>query len=197
MTSRSTSVRLLAFAYLFALVLWAVPGSAAEEKARTVSDDWCGFSIKVSEPWQKTRLKGITVPGVVRCAWSGPNKSSVVIFLQEPGIAVSPRAMLDGSVKSVKEQLSATVSVQELRRVGGMKAMWLVFTGKGTGSALDGKGDVKTTQHWVAVPRERDVLVLLLTCPEADYEKLQKSLEAAVGSLKLSGSQTAEQKAVK
>ncbi len=183
---------LLACAILFAC---AAPGSA-QTNGESIADAWCGFSVTVAEPWQRAPLRGYTVPGAIRCAWSGPNGSSVVIFLQEPGKAVNPRVMLDGSVKAQKGQ-GTTVSVEAVRPVAGMQAMWLVVSGDGSGGSIDGKGDIATTQHWVAVPRERDVVVVLLTCPAADYARLLKSFEAAIGSLKLSGSQTAEQKAAK
>jgi hypothetical protein len=75
--------------------------------------------------------------------------------------------------------------------------MWLVATGKGTGGALTGQGDVETTTHWVAVPREKDIVILLLTCPAADYEKLLPSYETAIKSLEVSGTQTAEQSKAK
>ena len=179
------------------LLAWAVPGSSAETDGKMISDDWCGFSVSVAEPWQRAPLRGYTVPGAIRCGWSGPNGASVVIFLQEPGAAISPRVILDGSAKAQKDKLGATVSVEAVRPVAGMQAMWMVVSGKGSGGAIDGKGAVETTQHWVAVPRERDVVVVLLSCPTADYARLQKSFESAVGSLKMSGSQTAEQKAAK
>lgn len=197
MTSSMTRVRFLAVLSLTIVLSWSVPGSSADKDGNSVSDEWCGFSITVAEPWQRAPLRGYGVPGALRCAWSGPKGASVVVFLQEPGSAVSPRVMLDGSAAAQKDKLGAAVSAQEVRAVGGMQAMWLVVTGKGTGGAIDGKGDVETTQHWVAVPRERDVIVALLSCPAADYAKLQKSFEAAVGSLKLSGLQTAEQKAAR
>lgn len=180
------------------LMAWPTPGAAADKEAKTVADDWCGFSVAVGEPWRRAPFRGYTVPGATRCAWAGPKGSSIVVFLQEPGVAVSPRVMLDGSVAAFEKDKSvAKVSTQEVRAVAGMQAMWLVVSGKGNGVALDGKGDVPTTQQWVAVPREQDVVVMLLTCPAADYPELRKSFEAATDSLKLSGSQTAEQKAAK
>ena len=179
------------------LLAWAAPGSSAEGDGKTISDEWCGFSVSVAEPWQRAPLRGYTAPGAIRCAWSGPNGASIVIFLQEPGAAISPRVILDGSVKAQKDKLGATVSVEAVRPIADMQAMWMVVSGKGNGGAIDGKGDIKTTQHWVAVPRERDVVVVLLSCPAADYARLQKSFESAVASLKLSGSQTAEQKSAK
>ena len=184
---------------IFSAMLLACPAPSwsAGEQGKTTSDAWCGFSVDVAEPWQRAPLRGHTVPGVIRCAWSGLNNASIVIFLQEPGEAVSPRVMLDGSVKGLKDTLGANVSVQEIRTIANMQAMWLVVTGKGTGGAIDGIGEIETTQHWVAVPRERDVVVVLLTCPAADYSRLQKSFESALGSLKLRGIQTTEQTSAK
>ena len=184
--------RVLLFSVIF--LAWAAPGSSADGVVKTLSDEWCGFSISVTEPWQRAPLRGYTAPGALRCAWSGPNGASIVIFLQEPGAAISPRVILDGSIKAQKDKLGATVSVEAVRSIAAMQAMWMVVSGKGNGGAIDGKGDIKTTQHWVAVPRERDVLIVLLSCPAADYAQLQKSFESAIASLKLSGSQSAEQK---
>lgn len=196
--TRSVTRFLTAFLVSSAIVLAYVPfGSSAEGDDKAISDEWCGFSVSVAEPWQRAALSGYTAPGAIRCAWSGPNNASIVIFIQEPGVAVSPRVMLDGSVKAQKDKLGATVSVEAVRAIADMQAMWMVVSGKGNGGAIDNKGNIKTTQHWVAVPRERDVVVVLLTCPESNYAQLQKSFEALVASLKLSGSQTAEQKSAK
>ena len=120
-----------------------------------------------------------------------------VIFLQKPGAAISPRVILDGSVKAQKDQLGTTVSAEAVRPIAGMQAMWMIVSSKGNDGAIGGQGEIQTTQHWVAGPRERDVLVVLLSCPAASYTRLQKSFESAVDSLTLSGSQTAEQKSAK
>ena len=114
-------------------------------------------------------------------------------FVQEPGSAFSPRFLVDESAKAVKEKLGCTVKVAEVRPVDGKKAMWMVVTGKGTGGALDGTGDVETTTHWVAIPREKDIVIALLTCPAADYEDRRPSFEKAIRSMKVQGNQTPEQ----
>ncbi len=197
MTSSATRFSSIILLSSVILLAWAAPGWSADGDGKTISDEWCGFSISVAEPWRRAPLRQFAVPGAVRCAWSGPSGASIVIFLQEPGAAISPRVMLDGSVKSLKDNLGATVSVEAVRTIAGMNAMWMVVSGNGNGAAIDGKGDIKTTQLWVAVPRERDVLVVLLTCPAGDRTRLQKSFVSAVKSLTLSGSQTAEQKSAK
>jgi hypothetical protein len=170
--------------------------SSAQESDDRVADEWCGFSLSVPNPWARAPFCRYTVPGTLRCAWSARDDSSIVVFLQEPGGAADPRVMLVGNIASY-DGLAVKVHAQEVRTVAGMRAMWLVVQGKGTGGTIDGEGPLETVQHWVAIPREQDVVVLLLTCPADDYDEFQKSFGAALQSLKLTGSQTKRQKASK
>jgi hypothetical protein len=71
--------------------------------------------------------------------------------------------------------------------------MWMVVEGAGTGGTIDGKGAISTTQQWVAIPREKDIVVLLLTCPSKDFPSNQKTFQEAIESLKVGGVQTKEQ----
>lgn len=166
----------------------------AGENPDRVGDEWCGFSLSVPKPWARAPFSDFTVDGTLRCAWRGGGESSIVVFLQEPGEAVDPQEMLDESVAQQKKDLAVKVIAQEVRTVAGMRAMWMVVQGKGTGGRILGNGEVETVQHWVAVPREKDVVVLLLTCPADDYDQFKKSFGAAVDSLKLSGSQAKSQR---
>jgi hypothetical protein len=161
------------------------------------TDDKFGFSLTVAEPWKSAPLQNYSVPGVVRAAWQGPKESSIAAFVQQPGKAFSPRLLLDLSAKAMKDKLGGEIIAEEVRNIGGMKAMWLVVKGKGTGGALTGKGDTDTTQHWVAIPRTEDVVVLLLTTPAAEYKANSKGFEQALGTLKLQGKQTEEQSQAK
>ena len=143
--------------------------------------------------WKAARLKDYSVPGVARAAWSGPRGASIVAFVQEPGQAVSPRFLVNESARAVKEKLGAKVVAQEVKAVGGKQAMWLVVKGKGNGGAITGEGDTETTQQWVAIPREEDIVVVLLTCPSHDYDAYKKPFEKAVAAMTVGGEQTREQ----
>lgn len=79
--------------------------SAADEHVKSISDEWCGFSIAAPEAWQRAPLSRYTVPGVIRCAWSGPNHASITVFLQEAGKAFSPRFLVDVSASAMKDKL--------------------------------------------------------------------------------------------
>ena len=74
-----------------------------------------------------------------------------------------------------------------------MRSMWLVFTSNGTGRTADGKGDIPTTQHWVAIPREKDILFLVLTSSTDRYQTVSKEFEEMLKTLKVDGRQTKEQ----
>lgn len=163
----------------------------------TYTDPKFGFEVTVLAPWESAPLRNYVVPGVARSAWSGPGQASIVAFIQEPGKAYSPRFLVDESGKAIEKAFGAKLRAQEVRTIAGMQAMWLVVEGKGNGGAIDGKGETLTTQHWVAIPREKDVVVLLLTAPANAYEDLAKSFEKTVASLKLKGAQTQEQKDAK
>lgn len=177
-------------------VLLAMPiggRSFAQEQADKYVDDKYDFSISVPQPWKQARLQDYTVPGVARTAYARPGGASIVVFVQEPGQAFEPRFLVDESAKSIEANLGATVREKDVRPVGGKKAMWLIVEGNGTGGAIDGKGSVKTTQHWVAIPREKDVIVALLTSPTSEFEENKKSFEKAIQSMAVGGSQTAAQ----
>ena len=180
---------------LLLFILGSSQQVVAEKISRTYVDEDYGFSLEAPEGWARANPAGISVPGEVCRAWSPDGTATIVVFLQTPNQAFTPSFLLEQSAASVKTGLSAQVREQEVRQVAGMQAMWLVFTAKGTGGALDGKGSVPTTQHWVAIPREKDVVVLLLTAPDSKFASLSPVFGSVLGTLKVSGSQTEEQRA--
>ncbi len=190
--TRSFNVFAIALLGLFAVLLPRVDAVAQDEKNK-YSDDKYDFTVEVSRPWTNAPLQGYTVPGVARAAYAGSRGASIVVFVQEPGKAFDPRFLVDESAKSMEKNLGATVSEKDVRDVDGKKAMSLVVEGKGTGGAIDGKGSIQTSQHWIAIPREKDVIVALLTSPTADFKKNQESFLASIKQLKIGGKQTAYQ----
>jgi hypothetical protein len=69
--------------------------------------------------------------------------------------------------------------VHEIR---GLKAMGLVATGTGIGG--DGP---RVKQHWVAIPRQRDVVVLLLSTPEASFAADERTFDRMLASVVIQG----------
>jgi hypothetical protein len=56
---------------------------------------------------------------------------------------------------------------------------------------------VRTTQHWLAVPREKDVVIFLMTTPDEKFAANEATFQAMLSSAKLSGTQTPDQQAAK
>ncbi|MFL6260291.1 MAG: hypothetical protein ACJ76Y_11315 [Thermoanaerobaculia bacterium] len=167
----------------------------AEKTSHTYVDEDYGFSLEAPDGWARANPTGISVPGEVCRAWSPDGTATIVVFMQHADKEYTPSILLEQSATSVKTRLGAQVREQEVKQVAGMQAMWLVFTAKGTGGMLDGKGSIPTMQHWVAIPREKEVLVLLLTAPESNFASLAPVFQSVLGTLKVSGTQTEEQKA--
>lgn len=173
--------------------LLSVQAAVAQEEPSEYTDSKYDFSITVPPDWKSARLQGYAVPGVARAAYTRPGGVSIVLFVQEPGRAFEPRFLVDESAKSMDKNLGAAIVESEVRDAGGKRAMWLIVQGKGTGGAIDGKGSVKTSQHWIAIPREKDVIVALLTSPTADFKEHGESFIEVIKTLKVGGKQTAAQ----
>ena len=143
------------------------------------------FAISTGDDWKPAPLESVTVPGIARAAFSKAGGVSLSLFIQETGDLVDASWMLAESAKAQEEKLSATVLEKEVRKIAGRDAMWMFVEGQGNGSAIDGKGPVKTTQHWIAIPREKDVVVALLTSPSGTFAGNQKPFLKAVETLML------------
>ena len=144
-----------------------------------------GFAFELDASWKSLATNASNVPGIARATFARPGGVSLNVFVQEPGSEIDASWMLAESVKGVEQTLSATIVKQEVRQVAGRNAMWMVVEGKGTGNVLDGKGPVKTTQHWVAIPRKTDVVVALLTCPSGTFAANEELFLKAIDSLTL------------
>jgi hypothetical protein len=173
----------------------AQPPAAGEKKV--VTPEQAGLSFTPPQGWNQGDPKGFNVPGDICCAWSPDNVASIVVFVQNVGKPYSPRVLLEQSAQALQKGLGADVKQKDVIDVGGMRGFSLVVTGNGNGAAIDGKGTVRTTQHWVAIPRGKDVVIFLMNSPEANYEKNEQTLQAVLNTLKVTGQQSPEQRAAK
>ena len=164
--------------------------------AGKVTPEQMGVSFAAPQGWQPVDPNTFTLPGDVCCAWKPGELASIVAFVQKPGRAFLPRVLLDETAKAFRNPpLSAQVQREEVVTIGGKRAFSLVITAGGNGAAIDGKGTIPTTQHWVAIPREQDVILFLMTSPADKFEEHEKTFQAVLNSMQVSGTQTAEQQA--
>jgi hypothetical protein len=173
----------------------AAPGAATTTGG--IPPEQMGLSFAQPTGWQQGDATKFTVPGNICCAWSPDNISSIAVFAQNSGKAYNPRVLLDQSAEGLTKSLGAEVRTKEVINVGGMRGFSLVVSGPGTGAGIDGKGTVRTTQHWVAVPREKDVVIFLMTTPDEKFAANEPAFQAMLSSLKITGTQTPDQQAAK
>jgi hypothetical protein len=184
----------------------AQPGTAAPDQGMTapnpnaakgIPPEQMGLAFTAPQGWQQGDPTKFTVPGKICCVWSPDNTSSVAVFVQNSGKAYNPRVLLNQSADGLQKSLGAEVRQKEVVTVGGMRGFSLVVSGPGTGAGIDGKGTVRTTQHWVAVPRDKDVVILLMTTPDEKFAANEAAFQTMLSSLKVSGNQTPDQQAAK
>ena len=96
------------------------------------------FSCIPGDSWKRAPLDAFVVPGIARAAFSRAGAVSLTVFIQDTGGPVDPAWMVTESAKAQIEELAATVIEQDVRKVAGRDAMWMVVEGQGTGSAITG-----------------------------------------------------------
>lgn len=182
------------------------PGSAPSDQmappanpnaAKGVPPEQIGLSFAPPQGWAQGDPTKFAVPGTICCVWSPDNASSIAIFVQNSGKPYNPRILLDQSAEGLQKSLGAEVRQKDVVNVGGMRGFSLVVSGKGTGAGIDGKGTIVTDQHWVAIPRDKDVVILLMTSADDKFAANEAAFQTMLGSLKVSGTQTPDQQAAK
>jgi hypothetical protein len=174
------------------------PGTAANPNAaKGIPPEQMGLSFAQPQGWQQGDPTKFTVPGSICCVWSPDNVSSVAVFAQNSGKPYNPRTLLEQSAQGLQKSLGAEVRQKEVINVGGMRGFSLVVSGPGTGAGIDGKGTVRTDQHWVAVPRDKDVVIFLMTTPDDKFAANEAAFQTMLGTLKITGTQTPDQQAAK
>ena len=171
------------------------PPAAAGPKI--VKPEEIGISFAPPQGWQQGDPTKFSLPGDICCAWSPDNVASIVAFVQRPGKPLIPKVLMEQSAQALQSAVGAEVKTKELKDIGGLKGFSLVVTAPGNGAAIDGKGTVPTTQHWVAIPREQDVVLFLMTTPDAKFAENEQVFQGLLSPLKVSGTQTPDQQASK
>ncbi len=172
------------------------PGQPAAPKGG-VPPEQIGLSFAPPQGWSQGDSTKFAVPGTICCVWSPDNASSIAVFVQNSGKPYNPRTLLEQSAEGLQKSLGAEVRTKEIVNVGGMKGFSLVVSGKGTGAGIDGKGTVITDQHWIAVPRDKDVVILLMTSADDKFAANEAAFQTMLSSLKITGTQTPDQQAAK
>jgi hypothetical protein len=160
---------------------------------KVMTPEQIGISFAPPQGWQQGDPTKLSLPGDPCCAWSPDNVASIVAFVQKSGKPLNPKVLLDQSAQALQSGFGAQVKTKEVIDIGGKRGFSLVVTAPGSGAAIDGKGTVLTTQHWIAVPREQDVIIFLMTTPDEKFAANEQVFQSMLSSLQVSGTQTPDQ----
>lgn len=161
-------------------------GMLADElspQARLFADENLGIRMSAPGFWIRANPALLDVPGNILRAWTRDGTAVVVVFRWEPAPAEPPPLFLDRLAAALAAGLGAEVQAREVHKLSGLTAVGLVATG--TGGSGDGP---RIKQHWVAIPRQRDVVVLLLSTPEASFTADERTFERMLASVEVQGS---------
>jgi hypothetical protein len=165
---------------------------AVPQPTRVYIDEDYGLKVTAPANWPRWNPAQTAVPGEICRAWSPDGWTGIYLSVQQTGKAITPRALLEARALAAQVDLGAEVHKRERRKVAGMQAVHLAYSGKGNAWGVDGKSEQFATLHWVAIPRARDVIHLTLVAPEDHSEYAEEVFEAMLKTLEVSGVQTEE-----
>jgi len=158
-------------------------------EARIFADAALGLRMRAPGWWIRANPALLDAPGKVLRAWRRGGETVIAVARQETRGRWTPED-LRGHTTAVLDFLGAEVQAWEVHNLGGLRALGLVATGTG-----EKGGSSRTTLHWVAVPRERDVLIFLLSAPEASFAGAERIFEKMLASVEIQSSLTLKQRA--
>ncbi len=160
-------------------------------EARVFADEAAGIKMAAPGWWIRANPALLAAPGEILRAWTRDGAATIVVLRQETDRAWSPRDLLNVTAAALESAVGVEIQAREVHELAGMRALGLIAAGV----REDGSG--RTKQRWVAIPRAADVLVFLLSTPEASFAADDRIFGRMLASVEIRGTQTPEQRAAK
>ncbi len=117
-------------------------------------------------------------------------------LIDPPQACVSTLYKIDGStrdqflaqIKLSNETYKRTVLEEKDFEIGNIEATWIEVQGQGSGGGIDGKGTVPTSQVFVVLFLDREILLLTVVSPQETWGPLKESFSEVVKSITFSPS---------
>lgn len=148
-------------------------------EARFYADAALGIRMKAPGWWIRANPALLAAPGKILRAWWKGGDTVILVARLETAKAWSEPETLEHATAALGF-LGAEVQAREVHNFEGLRALGLVAAGTGE----DGE-KARTKQHWVVVPRENDVLLFLLSVPEASFAAAEQIFEKMLASLEI------------
>jgi hypothetical protein len=152
--------------------------------ARLFADEAVGIRMSAPGFWIRANPALLEVPGAILRAWTRDGRATVVVFRRErlerreTDRAWSAQELMDRVAAELESGLGAEVKARELHRLSGLDVVGVVARGSGE----DG---MQLEQHWVLVPRQRDLIVLLLSAPAVSFDADERTFEKMLASVEI------------
>lgn len=148
-------------------------------EARFYADAALGIRMKAPGWWIRANPALLAAPGKILRAWWKGGDTVILVARQETASAWSEAETL-GQANAALDSLGAEVQAREVHKLDGLRALGLVAAGTGE----DGERP-RTKQHWVVLPRKKDVLLFLLSAPEASFAASEQIFEKMLASIEI------------
>jgi hypothetical protein len=149
--------------------------------ARLFADEAVGIRMSAPGFWIRANPALLEVPGTILRAWTRDGSATVVVFRRarrELERAWSAQELLERAAAELESELGAEVKARELHRLNGLDVVGVVARGSG-------EGGTQWEQHWVLVPRQRDLIVLLLSAPGVSFDADERTFERMLASVEI------------
>jgi hypothetical protein len=169
------------------------PASTQAPGAGRFVDKERGFSLTPPAGWRPVEPGAFAVPGTLRAGWSPDDRTSILVFTTHLDEPITASFLLAQHREAARHTPRAAIREERTLDLAGKRSMSFAFIAPGTGGAIDSRGAEPTAQHWVAIPHQRDVLFLLLTCPEPAFGSADEVFRTLLATLEVTGPQTDQQ----
>jgi hypothetical protein len=172
----------------------AMRGSAyLPPKNRVYIDEDYDLRVAVPDDWYRANSTNYKVGGELLRVWTPGDETTIMLYRFVGKEPMLPLTLLDATADSMSSKRGAEILEQEVRKVSGKQAAWLVMAGDGNGGAIDGSGNIRTLQHMVAVPRAKDTVILMFVTSEMEFKKCHPAYLELLEKIKIGGWQNEAQ----
>lgn len=138
-----------------------------------------GFRVTPPAGWREAPANSVTVPGNVLGVWTPVGSSfTIVAFAKEVQTPLTASQVLASCLASAKSA-GCTITQQSIANIAGREAVSIEHVGNGTGNAI-GAGTTPTYQHWVIIPKNNQLIVLLATAADASKQTVSDAMDVMV-----------------
>ncbi len=154
-------------------------------EARFFADPALGIRMTAPGWWIRANPALLDAPGQILRAWTKDGVTTIAVARQWVRQAWSP-ADLRGHAAAALDLLGAEVQAWEVHKFGEVRALGLVAASiSEDGEGGEGGRETRTKQHWVAVPREKDILLFLLSSPEASFDAAERIFQKMLATVEI------------